>query len=571
MLFAAFRWLDRRKSETGETREEARSSLVGKNVGWRSDVQTEIEDAASSSNKGNDVPPLEEVSESGTLTRRVCILGLAAMWLTGLATIIYGSIVQSSTNDTHDHWGTSFTHKRTIGPFVQLAMAFWITLLTDIAGLVHSTSLRFSLLARRKLTFNSNLRLFTSCPNSVVHSWPVNVIWGWSLISSYACGSMVIVESVKQYSDPGELGFHTYDIVSGYALIFLGFGLLGQASIATWALVVCKFSTWSTNPINTAKVCRDLGWLKPLTRRTMLSVHDTQTLGLHDSPSLPKVRQGSLLKAHSNVRRALIFVWAVTAVAFLWFIAVTVAYQVGGQSIGPSWGTFSRSYTNDWSLIPDWVDVTAFIAISTSLGQSFYTFGPWFLCKYLLTCAFLGGITMDLHIVELLVQCSRDESLWRQTASRSGLDESRQNGAFQVAIGSWETMALFIFKTAVHWIFSMGFGPYWEGIEMRIPQICYLAVSLFLVSLLATYLGLRKPKGPQPATFGHLPTLVDLIDVWPRQGGPNDGGRNDVEGGDEKPSLKLFWGDKGEGGDGFRRAGTAHMALQPIVTTALYL
>ncbi|KIW12965.1 hypothetical protein PV08_08152 [Exophiala spinifera] len=570
MPFAAFRWLDRRKqSLSSETTEEGCRVLAERGVP-RSNEHSESEEDSEgrlASSKGDALPL--EVIEPGTWTLRVCILGLATMWLTGLATIIYGSIVEASSKGTFQHWGPSFIHKRAIGPLTQLAIAFWITLLTDIAGLVHSTSLRFSLLARRKLTFNSNLRLFTSCPDSPVHSWPINIIWAWSLISSYACGSMVIVESVYDYSNSGEVGFHTYDIVSGYALIFLGFGLLGQALIASWALMVCKFPSWSTNPIKTAKICRDLGWLRPLTQRTMLSVHDAQSLEPHDSPSLPKVRQGSLLRAHSNVRPALIFVWVVTALSFLWFIAVTLAYQLGGSSIGPSWGTFSRSYTNDWSLIPDWHDVTAFIAISTSLGQSSYTFGPWFLCKYLLTCVFLGGITMDLHVVELLVQCSRDESLWRQTASARGLDRNR-DGALEIAFRSWETIALFVFKTAVNWVFSMAFGPYWEGIEMRIPQICYTAISLFWLSLLATYLALWKPKGPQPATFGHLPTLVDLIDVWPGRGS-NERSENAVDGGAKADHLPLFWGDKGTRDNGFRRAGTDHAPLQPIVMTALYL
>ena len=30
-----------------------------------------------------------------------------------------------------------------------------------------------------------------------------------------------------------------------------------------------------------------------------------------------------------------------------------------------------------------------------------------------------------------------------------------------------------------------------------------------------TVLAQTRPKGPQPTTFGHLQTLVDLIDVWP--------------------------------------------------------
>lgn len=45
--------------------------------------------------------------------------------------------------------------------------------------------------------------------------------------------------------------------------------------------------------------------------------------------------------------------------------------------------------------------------------------------------------------------------------------------------------------------------------------------------------------GPQPATWGHLETLADLIDDW----GMGDQG-------------KIFWGDKGEGTVGARHVGT---------------
>ncbi|KAK7903404.1 hypothetical protein LTR67_001424 [Exophiala xenobiotica] len=524
-----------------------------------------------------DTQPLE-VIDPGIWTLRTCAVGLALMWLTGFGVIVYGAVVQSSTDKSGNGYGPSFLHHKAVAPFVQLAVAFWITALSDMAGLIHATSLRFTLFASRRLTFNSNLRLFTSCSNSRIHWWPVNVLWAWSLISCYACGSMVIVESVRSFVDDETDAFYSVDVISGYALIFLGLGLLGQASIATWALMVNKFPTWSTNPIHTAKLCRDQGWLTPLSHRTMLSVHEAQDLEIRDTPSRPKTRQGSLLKAHFRVRRALIFVWTVTLFAFLWFIAITVAYQVGGgPSLGPSWGSFSRSYTTDWSLIPDWIDTTAFLGISTSLGQRHNTFGPWLLCKYLLTCAFIGGITIDLHVVELLVQCSRDESLWRRAASTGGLGPS-SHGAFHVAFTTWQTICLFVFKTLIHWVFSLAFGPYWEGIEMRIPQVCYTAVALFLLSLSATFLTLWRPKGPQPATFGHLPTLIDLIDVWPcRMPDPENrdavDGTNKTGGLHAGESVTLYWGDNYKGADdnGLRRAGTAYAPLKPIVMTAMYL
>ncbi|KAJ9601905.1 hypothetical protein H2200_013575 [Cladophialophora chaetospira] len=518
----------------------------------------------------NILQPLE-VIDPGIWTFRVCLIGLTFMWLTGIGVIVYGAVAQSISDRSEDGYAPSYVHHKAVVPFVQLAVSFWVTALSDIAGLVHSTSLRFTLLASRKLTFNSNLRLFTSCPKSRVHWWPINFIWAWSLISSYACGSMVLVESVYSSADSGR------DMVSGYALIFLGFGLLGQASIASWALMVTKIPTWSTNPIHTAKVCQTQGWLASLSGRTMMSVHDAQHLEEHETPSLPKARQKSLLKAHFRVRRVLVLVWVVTLLGFLWFAAISIAYQVGGGPghLGPTWGSFSRSYTNDWSLIPNWKDYTAFLGISTSLGQSFYTFGPWLVCKYLLTCAILGGITMNLHVVELLVQCSRDESLWRETSSTSGLGP-RRYGAFSIAFLTWQTMTLFVFKTVIHWIFSLAFGIYYEGIEIRIPQVCFTANVLFALALLATLLALQQPKGPQPATFGHLPTLVDLIDLWPcrsieeteqTQSAAEDG----VEGRQDTDMVTLYWGDKGEDQNGIRRAGTSYTPLGPIVMSALYL
>ena len=66
-----------------------------------------------------------------------------------------------------------------------------------------------------------------------------------------------------------------------------------------------------------------------------------------------------------------------------------------------------------------------------------------------------------------------------------------------------------------------------------------------------TYLCYKRPKGPQPATFGHVQTLVDLVDEW---------------------YLLMFWGDKGlrEEGDEIRHAGTANVALEPVLLDSLY-
>jgi hypothetical protein len=133
-----------------------------------------------------------------------------------------------------------------------------------------------------------------------------------------------------------------------------------------------------------------------------------------------------------------------------------------------------------------------------------------------------------------------------------------------------------VFKTVIHWIFSLAFGIYYEGIEIRIPQVCFTANVLFALALLATFLALWQPKGPQPATFGHLPTLLDLIDVWPcrtieEAEQTQDLTENRAEGVQGTDMITLYWGDKGEDEDGIRRAGTSYTPLKPIVMSALYL
>lgn len=35
------------------------------------------------------------------------------------------------------------------------------------------------------------------------------------------------------------------------------------------------------------------------------------------------------------------------------------------------------------------------------------------------------------------------------------------------------------------------------------------------LSACITFLATRQPKGPQPATYGHIQTLANLIDKWP--------------------------------------------------------
>jgi hypothetical protein len=45
-------------------------------------------------------------------------------------------------------------------------------------------------------------------------------------------------------------------------------------------------------------------------------------------------------------------------------------------------------------------------------------------------------------------------------------------------------------------------------------QILYLGFGLFIFAVVSTILARRRPHGPQPAAYGHLQTLANLVDEW---------------------------------------------------------
>jgi hypothetical protein len=42
----------------------------------------------------------------------------------------------------------------------------------------------------------------------------------------------------------------------------------------------------------------------------------------------------------------------------------------------------------------------------------------------------------------------------------------------------------------------------------------YLTFAFFVFALVCTFIARRRPRGPQPAAYGHLQTLANLVDNW---------------------------------------------------------
>ncbi len=89
-------------------------------------------------------------------------------------------------------------------------------------------------------------------------------------------------------------------------------------------------------------------------------------------------------------------------------------------------------------------------------------------------------------------------------------------------------MTLVCFKPVFHWLFGLAAIPIFViGVFMRQPQVLYLVARMAVLALFCTCIVSWRPQGPQISTFGHLQTLVDLIDEWPNKGD------------------RVYWGHKG--------------------------
>ncbi len=169
---------------------------------------------------------------------------------------------------------------------------------------------------------------------------------------------------------------------------------------------------------------------------------------------------------------------------------------------------------------------------------------------------FQSFVALALHCAELITTLSRDEETWRKTCTTSRRHYSHPNALFRAAL-SWEAVVLFVLKIVLHWLISTGFKYQYDwGIFMQPPALLYLSIGATVLAVFATYISFRRRKGEQPVAFGHLQTLVDLVDEW---------------------HSTMYWGDKGpnrlhERGlhEEVRHAGTSSEPLGGIRKDSLY-
>jgi hypothetical protein len=456
----------------------------------------------------------------------------------------------------------------TLADYEKVSFAFNLafTVLSDQLNYIHAVSLRWALYREGRLDFNTNIRLFTSSKYSLPNKRWTNLFSISCLVLCYAALSQLSMEAITTPMD-----FELYSLNAG-ALLALGLGLLGQTTISTYCLVVDQnlIPSWSSNPLNTALVTLHLG-ARHHPGRSMLPVQQIQ-LGL----TTPNKHQTCAARAKLSIRWVLLFTWSLGLIAVLW---LPVTWLISRRN-----PKFSNGI--------DFWDDRALDDLAFNIHNEILSMPLRFqiLFSILLYCGIQGIQTLGLHCAELIINMSRDEAMWRKAAI---FPSSRPRGlkwtagaAFATdpltsAFLSWQNIILVSSKAFLHWCFGQAFRLAYFPAAIKVsqdstefptntktwtysgdiqigfrsgPLITY-GVSATLLAVFVTYLAWRKPNGPQPASWGHIQTLVDLVDLW-----------------EVDENGRFWWGDKGVNDDGTRIAGTSQNPgdLGQIVMNAPY-
>ncbi|KAL3478494.1 hypothetical protein BJX99DRAFT_104630 [Aspergillus californicus] len=538
-----------------------------------------------------DTPDIE--FDTASSTRYGCIVAVSTGTILALLCLISG-IYFLRANQTA--LGAAIDLSTSGQEVLALVINVVLALTTDGMMFAHSVSLRWALYREGRLEYNTNIRLLTGSNQFGPNAWYINLVAFACLMLSYASSSVLLLsnQTIIQPEDNKE----TPILLNATALVALGIGLVVQAIIAGWSLVSSSklIPTWSSNPLNTAAAVMHKGDLAHRPGRCMLSVHQRKE---PNEAVSPLSRQGNMFKVQRVVRYVLTLLWSLAALAIAWPITIAMVSKsiadasAPGQAYdGPCWKPGFMWDQSSMACDRNYVTLSLSPrANNHNPNSATFSYGAEAVLCVLFVCLVQGGQTIALHCLELLVNLSRDEGVWRQAYSETRQARGTQlaTNPFRAALMSWENIVLFIAKTLLHWIIGQSLIPSvvieestdldsiadsialsdpddldnlpWKRgfqFDMVYSRLIIYAVLAVLVAAFATYLAFKRSKGYQPAAMGHLQTLVDLIDDW----------KADQDG-------RMWWGDKTSGGDlgtGLaRHAGTAcDMTLLGPICTARY-
>ena len=238
-------------------------------------------------------------------SQHLCIFGLVVSWLAGVACIV-SSVILWRNNE----WYYEGTWVKT--ELAQLALNVFITCCNETMGYIHTISLRWALHRDECLTFNSNLRLFIDCKESPPNRWYSNAFAMCGVIITYAASSLTFVTDESLGGD----GADPYIYLPALSWLFLGFGLLSQASIASWSLLYAMSApTWSTSALDTVAASIGDGILEARPGRSLMGVEKHKSA---KTLTKPQYTQTCAVFAHREVRYVVLASWIAVCFGIAW-------------------------------------------------------------------------------------------------------------------------------------------------------------------------------------------------------------------------------------------------------------
>ena len=517
-----------------------------------------------------DAPSLAVLAQENSSARKSCIFNL--VWGGVLCfSCFVAAVALLSSFDTFAGTKAVRTLHLTSGGAEAMLFIVNIILTQVLDGLayVHSISLRWALLKEQRLSFNTNIRLFTASHQHGPNKWYGNLLSAACLVLCYAATSQLIVNHDPKsgyFNETQPTGDVNIMYLNSVALLVLALGLLGNVILGVWCLLTSLKDTqlWSANPLATTLTALNIGLLQHRPGRSMRSV-TSRTVPA--APSKPSARQPSVRQAIPRLRWLVAFVWLLAILALAWAITIflVVRHITLNDSCRDQW-LFTMTWSGTISECTSFND--ALLYMDTSSSGNDIPLGVQLVLGILFVCAVQGFQTIGLHCIELVVNAHRDEDAWKQTASRKAQRiKTLIAPPFYAAVMSWKNAILFIMKAGLHWLLGQALIPQFAAphndeagmysFHMRYARLLVYTIVAFAFAVLITVMIYYRPRSLQPVAWGDLQTLADLVDNWAIS---KDG--------------RLWWGDKGvlDSGAGIRHAGTSPEKenLLPIDMDAVY-
>ncbi|KAG1865865.1 hypothetical protein DFJ58DRAFT_863512 [Suillus subalutaceus] len=458
----------------------------------------------------SDVKSATNFYDRSLTSRRCALAGVACTSIASCCCIIAGAVITASggaaTVMSAGRSGVALRKEMLV-----ISLNLIVTLCTESTGFVHNISLRSALDSESRLRFNSNLRLLTAArgwsnPNGAL----LNGIMVVLLIISYSSVSLVTLTCyVMSLYEKTVL---EVDII-GMPLLVLGIALLLQVVIALSGMRAAKILTWSSSSLDLTPALIHHSQLTPVLLRCMRSVSDFDVDG---GPARPSETQPSAWHAHPSIRKVINSLWGLVIACAGWGALILFIHNTYESYTGTiTW--------KSWSFFPDDQNFLYSLGYSPELG---WGPGPWIMC-YINLAIIQGPLTLCLHCSELIANVIRDEGHWRCGTEQKGITPA--TNPLKSVIANPLCLALFVAKPALHWVFGLCFvlrafqvGPpgidnpndISTAINMYPMQILNLFIVLFVFACFFTLVALRQRRGPQPAAYGHLQTLSNLVDEW---------------------------------------------------------